>query len=265
VRALEEGMRDHKLSALVVRIDSPGGSSLASERIRQAIANVRARGTPVVISMGSVAASGGYWIAAAGERIFAEPSTITGSIGVFGVLPSFEGALQKLGVGVDGVQTTPLSGQPDLLRGPSDEADRFLQMGVEGTYRRFLSLVAEARKLPVERVHEIAQGRVWDGGTARQIGLVDQFGGLDDAVRDAAQRAQIEVSNAKPVFLEAEPSWFQQTFGGLAGARATVSPDPFGRLAQRPQALLRRALDEAGALLRGSSIQARCLECPASL
>jgi protease-4 len=170
VRALDAGMRDDSLKALVVRIDSPGGSTLASERIRQAVANVRSRGLPVVISMGSVAASGGYWIAAAGDRIFAEPSTITGSIGVFGILPSFQGALEKIGVGVDGVQTTPLSGQPDLLRGPSEEANRFLQMGVEGTYRRFLNLVAEARKLPVERVHEIAQGRVWDGGTARQIG-----------------------------------------------------------------------------------------------
>jgi protease-4 len=264
VRALDEGLRDNDLKALVVRIDSPGGSTLASERIRQAIANVRARGTPVVISMGSVAASGGYWIAAAGERIFAEPSTITGSIGVFGILPSFEGALQKLGVGVDGVQTTPLSGQPDLLRGPSDEADRFLQIGVEGTYRRFLMLVSQARKLPVERVHEIAQGRVWDGGTARQLGLVDQFGGLDEAVKEAARRAQIDVGDARPIFLEAETSWFAQTFGNMAASRAAVSADPFGRLAQRPQALLRRALDEAGRLLRGSSIQARCLECPAA-
>jgi protease-4 len=264
VRALEEGLRDHDFSALVVRIDSPGGSTLASERIRQAVANVRSRGKPVVISMGSVAASGGYWIAAAGDRIFAEPSTITGSIGVFGILPSFQGALGKLGVGVDGVQTTPLSGQPDLLRGPSDEANRFLQMGVEGTYRRFLTLVAEARKLPVERVHEIAQGRVWDGGSARQLGLVDQFGGLDEAIAEAAKRAQIDVSDARPVFLEPEPDWWTQWLGGMTASRTTISPDPFGRLAQRPEALLHRALNEAGRLLRGSSIQARCLECPAA-
>ncbi|HEX8364175.1 MAG TPA: signal peptide peptidase SppA [Allosphingosinicella sp.] len=263
VRALEEGLRDHDLSALVVRVDSPGGSTLASERIRQAIANVRASGKPVIISMGSVAASGGYWIAAAGDRIFAEPSTITGSIGVFGILPSFEGSLEKLGIGVDGVQTTPLSGQPDILRGPSDEANRFLQMGVEGTYRRFLKLVSDARRLPVERVHEIAQGRVWDGGTARQLGLVDQFGSLGDAITEAARRARIAPDDTRPVFLEPASSWFTRTFGSFARARATISPDPFGRLAQRPQALLRRALDEAGQLLRGSSIQARCLECPA--
>jgi protease-4 len=119
--------------------------------------------------MGSVAASGGYWIATAGDVIFAEPETITGSIGVFGILPSFEGALQKLGVGADGIKTTPLSGEPDLLRGPSDVADRLLQTGVDSTYRRFLSIVSAARKLPVERVDQIAQGRVWDGGTARQL------------------------------------------------------------------------------------------------
>jgi protease-4 len=123
--------------------------------------------------------------------------------------------------------------------------------------------VSDARRLPVERVHEIAQGRVWDGGTARQLGLVDQFGSLDDAVAEAARRAQIDPEDARPVFMEPASSWFTRTFGSFAQARATVSPDPFGRLAQRPQALLRRALDEAGELLSGSSIQARCLECPA--
>ena len=262
VRALEEGLRDHQLKALVVRVDSPGGSVLASERIRQAIANARGRGIPVIVSFGSVAASGGYWIATAGERIFAEPSTITGSIGVFGVLPSFEGAMEKLGIGADGVKTTPLSGEPDVFRGPSDEADRFLQMGVESTYRRFLNLVSQARNLSVERVHEMAQGRVWDGGTARQLGLVDQFGSLQDAIAEAARRANIEENDVRPIFLEPAPSWFTSTFGNLASARAQVSPDPFGRLARRPQALLQRALGEAQLLLRGSSIQARCLECP---
>jgi protease IV len=262
VRALEEGLRDHKLKALVVRIDSPGGSTLASERIRQAVANARGRGLPVIISMGSVAASGGYWIAAAGDRIFAEPSTITGSIGVFGILPSFQGSLEKLGVGVDGIRTTPLSGEPDLLRGPSPEANRFLQMGVESTYRRFLTLVSQARKLPVERVHQIAQGRVWDGGTARQLGLIDQFGSLKDAVAEAARRAGIDPEAARPVRLESQSDWFTRTFGSAARTRATVTPDPFGRLAGRPEAMLRRALDDAGRLLSGSTIQARCLECP---
>jgi protease-4 len=262
VRTLDQGARRHDIKALVVRIDSPGGSAIASERIRAAIQTYRARGVPVIMSMGSVAASGGYWIAAGGDRIFAEPSTITGSIGVFGVLPSFEGALEKIGIGADGIRTTPLSGEPDLLRGPSEEADRFLQMGVEGTYRRFLTLVSNARRLPVERVHEIAQGRVWDGGTARQLGLVDQFGSLDDAVEEAARRADLDPTEARPVYLEPEASWFTRWFGGstVQGA-ATLSPDPFARLSQRPQALLRQAVKDAQSLLRGSAIQARCLEC----
>lgn len=262
VRALEEGMRDQRPRALVVRIDSPGGSTLASERIRQAIANVRARGIPVVISMGSVAASGGYWIATTGERIYAEPSTITGSIGVFAVLPSFEGAMDKIGVSADGVRTTPLSGEPDLFRGPSEQADRFLQMGVEGTYRRFIGLVAQARNLTPERVDEIAQGRVWDGGTARQLGLVDEFGGLPEAIAEAARRANVPGEEIRPVYLEPQSDWFTRNFGSFARARATVSPDPFARLAGRPQALLRRAVAEVETLMQGSSIQARCLECP---
>jgi protease-4 len=264
VRALENGMRDNRLRALVVRIDSPGGSAIASERIRGAILAVKERGIPVIVSMGSVAASGGYWIAAAGDRIFAEPSTITGSIGVFGVLPSFEGTLRQIGIGADGVRTTPLSGEPDILRGPSDEADRFLQLGVEGTYRRFLALVSRARSLPIEKVHEIAQGRVWDGGTARQLGLVDQFGSLQDAINEAGRRAELDPAEARAVYLEPQASWFTRFVGSYARARATLSPDPFARLSQRPQALIGQAIRDARSLVQGSAIQARCLECPAA-
>ncbi|WP_166039391.1 signal peptide peptidase SppA [Sphingosinicella sp. YJ22] len=268
VRTLEQGMRDHDLRALVVRIDSPGGSATGSERIRQALLNVKRRGIPVVVSFGSVAASGGYWIGAAGDRIFAEPSTITGSIGVFGVLPSFEGTLRNIGVGVDGVRTTPLSGEPDLLRGPSDEADRLLQLGVEGMYRRFLTLVSQARNLPVQRVHEIGQGRVWDGGTARQLGLVDQFGSLQDAVNEVARRANLEADQVRAVHFAPQTDWFDRYFGRLAqsfaAAPAASEPDPFARLRARPEALIARALGDAQSLLRGPAIQARCLDCPSS-
>ena len=262
---IEKGLRDRNLKALVVRVDSGGGSTLASERIRQAVLNAKARGLPVVISMGSVAASGGYWIATAGDRIFAEPETITGSIGVFGILPSFEGTLQKLGVGADGIKTTPLSGEPDLLRGPSEEADRLVQTGVENTYRRFLAIVAQARKLPVQRVNEIAQGRVWDGGTARQLSLIDGFGSLDDAIAEAARRAKLDPATAKAVYLEKEPSWAEQflrTFN--EGDAEQASPDAFSRMAARPQLLLARALADAQQILSGPAIQARCLECPAA-
>ncbi len=268
VRTLEQGMRDHDLKALVVRIDSPGGSATGSERIRQALLNVKRQGIPVVVSFGSVAASGGYWIGSAGDRIFAEPSTITGSIGVFGILPSFEGTLRNIGIGVDGVRTTPMSGEPDILRGPSDEADRLLQLGVEGMYRRFLTLVSQSRNLPVQRVHEIGQGRVWDGGTARQLGLVDQFGSLQDAVNEAARRANLAEGQAHAVHFVPQTDWFERYFGHLAqsfaAAPSAAEPDPFARLRARPEALVARALSDAQSLLRGPAIQARCLECPPS-
>ncbi len=261
-RNLERGLEHGNLRALVVRVDSPGGSVLASERIRRSILAARSRGIPVVVSMGSVAASGGYWIATAGDIILAEPSTITGSIGVFGILPSFEGALAQLRLGADGVRTTPLSGEPDLLRGPSDEADRLLQLGVESTYRRFIALVARARRLPAARVDEIAQGRVWDGGTARQLGLVDRFGSLDDAIAEAARRANIDPADARPVFLEKEPGFLAQLFADAARGDDDMARDAFARLARRPEAMIERALADAQALLAGPAIQARCLECP---
>ena len=263
--ALEKGLRDGNLKALVVRIDSPGGSVTGSERIRQAVLQAKAQGLPVVISMGSVAASGGYWIATAGDGIFAEPSTITGSIGVFGVLPSFEGALQKLGIGADGVKTTPLSGEPDLLEGISPEASQMLQMGVENTYRRFLTIVSKSRGLPVQQVDRMAQGRVWDGGTARQLKLVDQFGSLDDAVAEAARRAEIDPDDASVVYLEKEPDFWTEMLAAYGEEDAGEPPaDAFSMIAAQPQQLLMRALEDARQILAGPAIQARCLECPSS-
>ena len=263
VRALEKGLRERHLKALVVRVDSGGGSALASERIRQAIVAAKAKGLPVVVSMGSVAASGGYWVATPGDKIFAEPSTITGSIGVFGVLPSFEGSLAKLGFGADGVKTTPLSGEPDLLRGPSPEADRLLQMGVDSTYRRFLGLVSASRKLPVQRVDQIAQGRIWDGGTARQLGLVDAFGGLDEAVREAARLAKLGPDDAGAVWLEKEPNWADSFLASFAGddEEDEAAGDAFTRMAAGPRQRLAAALGTLQGLAKGAAIQARCLEC----
>jgi protease-4 len=221
---------------------------------------------PVIVSMGSVAASGGYWIAMPADRIFAEPETITGSIGVFGILPSFEGSLQKLGVGADGVKTTPLSGEPDLLRGPSPVADQLIQLSIENTYRRFIGLVAAARKLPPERVHQIAQGRVWDGGTARQLGLIDEFGSLDAAIAFAAKQAGIDRDAAQLLYLEKKPGFWEQMLASFANdgddAARTASRDVFSRLAARPELMLMRALHDARTILSGPAIQARCLECP---
>jgi protease-4 len=263
---LERGLREHNLKALVVRVDSPGGSVLASERIRRAIMAAHARGIPVVVSMGSVAASGGYWVSTPGDVIFAEPSTITGSIGVFGILPSFQGSLQKLGVGADGVATTPLSGQPDILRGPSPEAGHLLQLGVESIYRRFVGLVAASRHLPPARVNEIAQGRVWDGGTAHQLGLVDRFGTLSDAIAEAARRAHLDPATARPVFLEREPGFLETMIADAVSNDddEDLNRDAFAHLSRRPEAMLAQAFADAQALLAGPAIQVRCLECPAS-
>jgi protease-4 len=138
-------------------------------------------------------------------------------------------------------------------------------MGVESTYRRFIGLVSQARRIPPQRVHEIAQGRVWDGGTARQLGLVDRFGSLDDAIAEAARRANVGVEDAGVVWLEREPGFWHEFLRGMASgdseAGANASRDPFARLTQRPELLLSRALADAEALVSGPALQARCLEC----
>jgi protease-4 len=262
-KEIEDGIHDG-IKALVVRVDSPGGSVLASERIRQAELEAKAKKIPVVISMGSVAASGGYWVSTPGDFIYAEPSTITGSIGVFGIIPSFQGTLQKLGIGADGVKTSPLSGEPDLLKGPSPEANQLIQSGVDAMYGRFLNLVATSRHKTPQQVDQIAQGRVWDGGTAHQLGLVDGFGGIDDAVAKAAQLAGL--GNERGVrYLEPRKSFRDQLIDTLADEQddnASVPEDAFASISRAPQQQLAQMLTEVRSILSGASIQARCLECP---
>lgn len=263
---VEKALKTRDLKALVLRIDSGGGSVLASERIRQAVLDAKRRGLPVVASMGSVAASGGYWVATPADHIMAEPSTITGSIGVFGIIPSFEGTLQKSGIGADGVKTTPLSGEPDVLRGPSAEFDRLIQLSIESTYRRFLGLVARARNMPPARVDQIAQGRVWDGGTARQLGLVDSFGGLSEAVAKAASLARLGDDYA-PVYLDQPPSFralLMRWLGGGGGEEPAGARDAFGTVAGRPERMTWRAIADASQILSGPAIQVRCIDCPPS-
>jgi protease-4 len=239
---------------------------LASERIRQALLEAKSKKIPVVVSMGSVAASGGYWVSTPGDFIYAEPSTITGSIGVFGIIPSFQGTLQKLGVGADGVKTTPLSGEPDLFNGPSPEANQLIQSGVNSMYGRFLSIVAAARHKTPQQVDQIAQGRVWDGGTAHQLGLVDGFGGVDDAIAKAAQLAGL--GNERGVrYLEPPKSFRQQLIETLADQQSdsgAVPEDAFTSLSQAPQQQIAEMLTEVRSILAGPSIQARCLSCPAA-
>ena len=264
VREIEQGLAENDLKALVVRVDSPGGSAMASEQIRQALLAAKARKIPVVVSMSNVAASGGYWVATPGDYIFAEPSTITGSIGVFGVLPSFEGSLTKLGLGADGVKTTPLSGEPDLLKGPSPEADAIIQAGVEQVYRKFLTIVAQSRRKSPADIDRIAQGRVWDGGTARQLGLVDGFGGMDEAVAKAAELAKLGQDERGLTYLEKEPSFTDTLMEAFVAEEETeeVPADAYASLAPAPEGLLARAIAEVRSILNGPTIQVRCLDCP---
>ncbi len=260
--AIERGLRGDRLKALVVRVDSPGGSVMASERIRQAILAAKERKLPVVVSMGSVAASGGYWVATPADFILAEPSTITGSIGVFGILPSFQGTLAKLGLGADGIKTTPLSGEPDLLGGPSPESNLLIQAGVENIYAKFLGLVAASRHKAPAEIDRIAQGRVWNGGTAHQLGLIDGFGGLDAAVAKAAGLAKLGDERGV-TYLERPDSLRDSVLAMIAGNdEGSTPPDAFAMLKASPENLLRITISELRSILEGPSIQARCLECP---
>jgi protease IV len=256
-----EGLAKKNLKALVLRVDSPGGSAFASEKIRLALMAAKKAGLPVVVSMGNVAASGGYWVAMTGDKIFAEPATITGSIGVFGIIPSFENTLGRYGITSDGVKTTPLSGQPDFIGGFTPETDRFVQTGVENIYTQFLKLVATSRKLPPEKVAEIAQGRVWDGGTARQLGLVDAFGSLDDAVAEAAKRAKIAPDNVRRVVLAPKPSYLSELLAGWGTEQASRT-DIVTRLLRQQQAAFLAGINDAASVMTGPAVQVRCLSCP---
>jgi protease-4 len=260
---IEDGIQKG-IKALVVRVDSPGGSVLASERIRQTLLAAKAKKIPVVVSMGNVAASGGYWVSTPADFIYAEPSTITGSIGVFGIIPSFQGTLQKLGIGADGVKTTALSGEPDLFKGPSPAANQLIQAGVNSMYGRFLGIVAASRHKTPQQIDQIAQGRVWSGGMAHQLGLVDAFGGIDDAVAKAAQLANLG-DERRVRYLEPPKTFKQELIEALASEQrddSAAPQDAFASLARAPQQQLAEMLTEVSSIMKGPSIQARCLECP---
>jgi protease IV len=188
---LREARYDSAVKAVVLRVDSPGGSMFASEQILREVQTLRKAGKPVVVSMSTYAASGGYYISAAANQIFASPTTLTGSIGVFSVVPTFQRTLEKLGVKVDGLGTTPLAGDMRQDRPLTAASRQILQSSVDHAYAEFLRRVGDGRKKPVEDVDKIAQGRVWAGVDAQRIGLVDHLGGLKDAVDAAAKLAEL--------------------------------------------------------------------------
>ncbi len=257
------------IKAVVLRIDSPGGSAFASEVIRDAMAATREQGIPIVVSMGSYAASGGYWIATEADRVLAMPTTITGSIGVYGVIPTMEDSLAALGVYSDAVNTTANASLLQLNRPMTEQAKIIFQSGVDNVYSRFITLVANARNSTPKAVHEIAQGQVWTGQKALQLGLIDQLGDLNDAIVEAAELADLSEYS---VTYQRKPLTFYEQFlaeingnirASLAGLGVNIDqaswlPDSLRQQAVsllKPFALLDQLTDPRGVYLY-------CDDCP---
>jgi len=215
---LKKARNNNNVKAVVLRVDSPGGSAYASEIIRQEVELLKKSGKPVVASMGTYAASGGYWISAPADKIFAAPTTITGSIGIFGLFMTFENTLSKLGIHTDGVGTTDLAGF-GLTRPLSDGMGKIIQMNINRGYKDFISLVANNRNMTIEQVDTIAQGRVWSGVKAKELGLVDELGDLNDAIIAAAEMAELESYETLLIEKELSPrDKFIKNFLGQANA-----------------------------------------------
>ncbi|MCG9736624.1 signal peptide peptidase SppA [Shewanella insulae] len=201
---LRKARFDDKVKAVVLRVDSPGGSAFASEQIRQEVLALKAANKPVVVSMGTYAASGGYWISASADYIFATPTTLTGSIGIFGLVTTFEDSLAELGIHTDGVSTSGWTAF-STTQGISDELKEIIQRHIERGYQDFISLVSEERGMKLEEVDKIAQGRVWSGKRALELGLVDELGDLQQAVTKAAELAKLEKFDTKLIEQELSP------------------------------------------------------------
>ena len=263
---LRQAREDDSVKALVLRVDSGGGSAFASELIRQEVKRVADVGKPVVASMAGVAASGGYWIAADADEIWASPSTLTGSIGIFGIVPTFEDTLGAAGVTRDGVVSGPFATGLDPFLGMSDGMARALQSAVDHGYRQFLNVVANGRDMSVEQVDAVAQGRVWSGAEARQLGLVDELGHLDQAIASAAELAGLQ--SYKVRFLEEPLTPLQialQTALEEYGAHAlpaTALPTP--ALAGKAKTLL-RSLHMIETLNDPKHVYALCAACKTTL
>lgn len=219
---IREARKDQAVKAVVLRISSGGGSAFASEVIRQELLELKKSGKPLVVSMGSIAASGGYWIAADADEIWASPTTITGSIGIFGAIPTFENSLAALGIHSDGTGTTPLAAGLDLTQPLSPQLKQSIQLSVDHGYGVFLDIVEKGRKIGRERLDGIAEGRVFDGRTAQKIGLVDRLGDLDQAIAAAARLARIE-GDYDPVYIKRSQSFVEQVLETVAAEQAALA------------------------------------------
>lgn len=215
---LDQARRDDDVAAVVLRVDSPGGSVWASEQIRREVQELRDSGKPVVASMSTVAASGGYWVSMAANQIWAHASTITGSIGIFGLVPNVNKPLEKLGIHTDGVGTTSLAGAFRMDRPLTPEVGSIIQSQINKGYHDFISGVAKARKLSVEKVDQIARGRVWSGNDAQSLGLVDQFGSLEDAADAAAKLAGVDADDYVIEEMEPEHNFTSKLLSTFSGS-----------------------------------------------
>lgn len=231
-KLIREARKDEDVKAIVLRVDSGGGSAFASEVIRRELELARKDGIPVISSMGSVAASGGYWITMASDEVWAYPSTITGSIGIFGMFPTYQKPLAKhLGIHVDGVGTNKLAGGLRFDRALDPEFGKAIQLIIEKGYDDFITGAAKARNKTPEEIHEVAQGRVWSGADARRLGLVDHLGGFDDALKAAAKRAKLG-DDFKVKYFRQKKSFKEQLMEDLFGeVRQAVSPTPANSIA----------------------------------
>ncbi|EKE2598047.1 signal peptide peptidase SppA [Salmonella enterica] len=228
---IRDACLDPKVKAIVLRVNSPGGSVNASEVIRAELAAARAAGKPVVVSMGGMAASGGYWISTPANYIVASPSTLTGSIGIFGVINTVENSLSSIGVHSDGVSTSPLA-DISMTKALSPEVQQMMQLSIEYGYKRFITLVADARKRTPEQIDKIAQGHVWTGEDAKANGLVDSLGDFDDAVAKAAELAKLKQWHLD--YYQDEPTVLDMVMDSMTGSVRAMLPEAIQAMLPAP-------------------------------
>ncbi|KEL75992.1 signal peptide peptidase SppA, 67K type [Escherichia coli 5-366-08_S3_C3] len=259
---IRDARLDPKVKAIVLRVNSPGGSVTASEVIRAELAAARAAGKPVVVSMGGMAASGGYWISTPANYIVANPSTLTGSIGIFGVITTVENSLDSIGVHTDGVSTSPLA-DVSITRALPPEAQQMMQLSIENGYKRFITLVADARHSTPEQIDKIAQGHVWTGQDAKANGLVDSLGDFDDAVAKAAELAKVKQWHLE--YYVDEPTFFDKVMDNMSGPVRAMLPDAFQAMLPAPLASVASTVksesDKLAAFNDPQNRYAFCLTC----
>ena len=261
-RLLRDTAESEGVAAIVLRVNTGGGSVFASEVIRQQLLATRAMGIPVVVSMGAIAASGGYYIAAQADEIWATPATITGSIGVFAAIPTFENLLERMGIYTDGVGTTELAGSLRLDRPLNPQVAEALASGVAFSYRQFIELVAQGRDMTAEQVDGLAQGRIWSAPDALDKGLIDGLGRLQDAIAAAAARADLESYEVEYVAEPLTPrELFLQQLAERTGALGLEQVTGLHGALANWLAPVADAFSELASLRDPRHLYVRCLEC----